>query len=586
MSNPITGAYLEAQDKKTGHKVNDDESSKKMGLEVIGSTAQAFAAALIDSAVQTPVNGIAQLFNWKEARALKLVDNKQQELNSAEWYGQLAGTGVGSLLNYIVLSKGLKAGGEYVKFAGSASTSKVWRPLANTISLAENSVFFKTPLRAAAATGALYGGVLTPVNPEGDNMCIARAKNAAIGAASVAAMIAPNQIRLSNNAFKAGQTGSKFTEAVALTLGGPLAGLVHAEGRALAQGKLAPDIDGRDFKESLLAYSILGAGFAAYRGMSTVEKPMEVKEYESTDKLIATRRPEVVEPRRTREEVGQFTKEWNGLVKDFDKFVRETIYAKDISKESKLRITLEYRRGYNELQSDPANIGKFEPYDKLWETTDHSLQVAAEEQALANSLTQQALDRWNKAHPNTPAQLGDLVAPMKTSSQQNPQLPATLEQAQQRNNELATPEQLNKGHDQVPAIDGESMNWNILPKPQPNPIDDLQPKATGLQSGFLGRRMQDMNQAMSNPNSPYYAKRANINTPQQSEGKQHDLAKTLSPKLKNTTFAQFGYTTEQGKRQALVKEITSTSEDTAKGIGSPEELHKHKPEPWDTREEK
>lgn len=566
--------------------------------------AVAFGTAFVDSAIQTPVNGLLQLFNPKEAKSLKLVDTKQQELGSTEWYCQLAGSGLGSLSNFVGLRKVFKGTADCIKFAGAASSSKVWRPLANTISLAENSAFCKKPMTSAATIGALYGGVLTPVNPKGEDMTAARLKNASIGALSVAAMVAPNQIRLSTNAFRFGETGSKFTETIALALGGPLSGLVHSEARSLSNGKLLLDFASRDFKESMLAYSIMGAGYAGYRSLSSAKKPLEVKEYESTEKLIATRRPETTKPIRTREETIAISEQWNLLIKDADVFIRKTINETPISQGTKLLLTQLHKKGFNEILSNPANNRNFEPYEQHWESMQKLLEVSAKQEALASSMSKQALDRWNQMHPETPAQPGDLVVPdplhpkwLNNLANQKPQLPATLAQVQQKTNSPATEEQLNRGQDHLPAHDGEWTNYQLSPKPAEPSAADLVPKATGLRSGFLGQRISDTEQAMSNPESQYYAKRANMNTQRQSERKQSDLAETICSnkntdpnkksglKLKTTTFDKFGYTAEQANRQAIVKQMTSSSKDTAAGIGAPEELQKHKPEPWDRREE-
>lgn len=594
MSNPLTSAPLEAQDRQAP-KTYTDETSTKMGLEVLVSSANAFAGALFDSAVQTPVNGLIQLFNPQEAHALKLVENKQQSMGSAEWLSQLVGSGAGSLLNYVGLSKVLKGSSESIKFLGAPATSKFWRPLANTVSLVEKSPICQKPLLAAATTGAFYGGILTPVDPNGENMIAARLKNAGVGAASVATMILPNQIRLNRNAINPGETGSKVHEALALALGGPLAGLVHAEGRALCQSKIAPDLNSRDFKESVVGYSILGVGYAGYRSIGKSQKAPEVEEYESAEKLRATRRPERTNPPKTRDEHAETVREWKQFVELCDKTIHTDIETSPVTDLNKLDLKVQHQRGMRRLDSDPANIGSVDSYQKHFDYMYMLLNKAIKnDRAMvdaANEKTQRAIDEWNAAHPDTPAQPGDLVIPNPT---QQAQLPATFEQVQQKTNSPAPTEQWNPFESQLPApiYDGQSMTIQHVQAAGPSPTE-LLPKATGLTNSRLGQRAFNVNQSMAG------AKRANVNTPAGTLRKQNDLAETIYSNrnaddpnkvrglsFRNTTFEKKGYTAEQTNKKAMVNGITGSSKHTSEGIGSPEELHqKSKFKQWNGDEE-
>lgn len=568
MSNPLTGAYNEAQDKQITGKFFNNETSTKMGLEVIGSTAHAFCSALVDSAIQTPVNGVLQLFNPKEAHAFKLVENKQQEMNSPEWYGQLAGSSAGSLLNFIAFSKALKSTSESIKFAGSASNSK-WRGLANTVSLIEKSPLYKKPFVSAAATGAFYGGILTPVDPNCENMVIARSKNAVIGAATVAALITPNQIRLRTNAIAAGESGSKLHQGIALALGGPLGGLVNSEARALSQGKIAPDVTGRDFQETMLAYSVLGAGYATYRSIGkAAEKPMEVEDFESTEKLRSTRRPENSGPTKTIDEHVQIVQEWNKFIQYFDRTLQKDIDCAKTSEIDRVELRLQYQSKFKEIQSQPANIRNVEPYEKLYDFMQEQLKAAESREALTNSkilsnlVEQQGIRHWTKKNA--------------------PQLPApidkgTLPSARQQNN-----------------ISAEGYTLEDLARLTGTGADTIPSQPTGLNSSYLGRKIRDMQESMSNPNSPYYAKRANINSPKVMGRRQSDLAETIYSNnnpdankglpARNTTFEKKGYTAEQANRKAVVTQMTTSSQETAKGIGDKKELEKNKPLPWNSND--
>lgn len=230
-----------------------DKSSDTSAADVAGM----FVRSLTYSALQTPIDGVTQLFNditspiarRQLLPRLQMIDApKQTEFGSAEWTARLAGGGIGTILPFWLGGKAA------VRVAESARGLKYIGPLIERAGILEqNSV------AQLAFKGAIYEGIFHPVDESSGNVALQRGVNFTSGALSFMAMGKANEWLRGTALGKAG-LGSAWrgiplaTELFVDATSGATAGVSDTVIHSLANGD-APN--GKSLAQSAGEYAIM-----------------------------------------------------------------------------------------------------------------------------------------------------------------------------------------------------------------------------------------------------------------------------------------------------------------------------------------
>ncbi len=213
------------------------------------SATEEFASHLYDSAcynvIQAPLTGITQLLDRTihtdlMPKAQFFAPPKPAKIGTAAYAGEVAGGAVAAIIPMIILHKSI----------GPGAASKLELTANYGIGRGAAPAILK-----AAATGALWGGVLTPSDDK-ENIYTGRLKNAAVSALSLSA--------LTMGSIGLKSTGSAFlrNDMVSAGLAGGLAGEISVDGHSLLSGRGLAGAEDR--LKSITSFAVGGiAGGAA-----------------------------------------------------------------------------------------------------------------------------------------------------------------------------------------------------------------------------------------------------------------------------------------------------------------------------------
>lgn len=182
------------------------------------------------SAIQAPLNGVAQAGDWLVKRAAGPAVNQQDiflpsvqlfeapkpaATGTAAWYGQIAGGTVGAALPFVAMYRlmGPGAGARLELDAGAWATRRALPVIGKS-----------------ALAGGVYSGLFTMSDPN-DDFIAGRMKNAAVGALTGATLTATT-VGLKSAAIR-----GLSNDYVAGTLSGAPAGVVSAQADSLLKGR-------------------------------------------------------------------------------------------------------------------------------------------------------------------------------------------------------------------------------------------------------------------------------------------------------------------------------------------------------------
>jgi HPt (histidine-containing phosphotransfer) domain-containing protein len=210
------------------------EQKLEHAADVVAHQTELFGEGVVTGAVLNPINGVDQLINHIAGTHLPPLEFSNQEEVNHSIAGKI-GTFAGTAAQFILTDGALGAVSGIE--AGSAA--------------------------ALAINGAIQGGILTPSDntKTGGNFFVDRLENAAIDAASFAAMggVAGKVADAFGDAGS-GVLKNVIKNATSNAYGGLVGGLISAEGKALKDGKLAT---GKELLEQVGAGMAFGATFGA-----------------------------------------------------------------------------------------------------------------------------------------------------------------------------------------------------------------------------------------------------------------------------------------------------------------------------------
>lgn len=208
--------------------------------------------------LQAPLDAVAQL----GGKRVELVSPPQQAKDTGEWVQQQVGTALGALPYLVALHKGSKA-----VLSSRMLSADVQMLHEAGVKLGPQAAWqvAKMDLAAAATTGTLYGGLLTPVTKQEmgttTDFLKAKATNALVGGTAFTVMtgtmmgLRAGGEKLGNRMFGAGNLLKESTILTGALAGAP-AGLVSVElDSYLKHGKLAK---ARDVGEGVASFMLIG----------------------------------------------------------------------------------------------------------------------------------------------------------------------------------------------------------------------------------------------------------------------------------------------------------------------------------------
>lgn len=180
------------------------------------------------SAIQAPLNGLAQIADWQVKKvggadqkdiylpAVQIFDApKPAQANTAAWYGQIAGGTVGGMLPFVAMYRLMGPGaGAKLELDAAAWASRRVLPV----------------IGKSALAGGVYSGLFTMSDPN-DDFIAGRVKNATVGALTGATLTAAT-VGLKNAAIR-----GLSNDYVVGTLSGAPAGVVSAQADSILKGK-------------------------------------------------------------------------------------------------------------------------------------------------------------------------------------------------------------------------------------------------------------------------------------------------------------------------------------------------------------
>ncbi len=261
-------------------------SSSLLLADSQSSPAQQFGRAFAYSALQAPVEGVAQLIdgkaNGESQKAVHFLDAPQHaEFGSTSWLAQQAGSGLGAVVPLLLVHKGV-SGALSLNYSGKAALALAenMQVLTGSQKLAATSM----KLAESGLTGAVYSGLFTPVQNPDENFWNARLRNSASGGLTFATLSASTMGLKSLGERSAASlpllSRSLSSEVVQGALSGIPAGLVAVNSESLLSGK--GFAKGSQQLESALSFSMLGAGFAygkvKLQGLNPAERTSQAPE--------------------------------------------------------------------------------------------------------------------------------------------------------------------------------------------------------------------------------------------------------------------------------------------------------------------
>ncbi len=227
-------------------------------LEEIGD----FGCGLVHGGIETPVNGLLQCVNEATGAhipKLELVDDDRARRSVGGQLGDLAG-GVFDCLGFAACTGGV---GALFGIGGAAG--------------AGSATMLGTALRMGAA-GAVYSGLLTPIEGHGAKFWLDRAENGLIGFGTFASAGVMGGALNATGMFAVPAARSIIGSAAYGGITGASMGVVHSELNAtIKKQQLLPDW--KDVQSDTLSYGALGAAFGVGDNLytrATLPKPIEI----------------------------------------------------------------------------------------------------------------------------------------------------------------------------------------------------------------------------------------------------------------------------------------------------------------------
>lgn len=218
----------------------DAPAPEASATEVGGTALEEFSRAAAYSALQGPMDGLAQLAGYKAPTLISAP--KELEFGSSGWYAQQFGGGLGALPLFVGVNK---------------TVGRMTGPLCH-------------PVTRAALTGMAFEGLFHAADPKGtpEQIMTERGKAAVFGGVTFAAMAgvshscAKNGMRISGPqppSWSLRRFGADLaTNGSRGIVAGSVGGLVQAELQALSHGK--PIADSEEYLKSAYTFAVTGAG--------------------------------------------------------------------------------------------------------------------------------------------------------------------------------------------------------------------------------------------------------------------------------------------------------------------------------------
>lgn len=226
--------------------MGDGRALKQEGQQPLASAFERFSADSADflrsvghAALQSPLDGMTQLVNHAAGKELlphlHLIDRpRHADFGTASWHLQQIGGAVGLVIPFGLLNKGVRAGGHVV--GGAARFAGLGKVLESPLARAA------LPVAEAGATGALFEGLLRPVQAGEGNFNEVRGRNAIAGALTFGTLQAATMGLKGFSSWRFAESSPWLINGTGADMGrhliaGGLAGAVDAEARSLLSGK-------------------------------------------------------------------------------------------------------------------------------------------------------------------------------------------------------------------------------------------------------------------------------------------------------------------------------------------------------------
>jgi hypothetical protein len=194
-----------------------------------------FVQAAAHTFIQTPIDGVTQIFNNVTNQKLQPLEIISAPKEKNNW--TLAGDTIATVGQFVIANKALRSGMSGMGMANPNAPAKLWETVASGTAI----------------------DFLHPVDPNEKNFFVAKARNAAISAGTFAAMGKTSEL-MSEADFvrRAGRRG--IAESIGLhAFSGAVGGMTNAELEALGHGKITPDAD--TMLDRIKQYAAFGAVF-------------------------------------------------------------------------------------------------------------------------------------------------------------------------------------------------------------------------------------------------------------------------------------------------------------------------------------
>ncbi|MBI2810586.1 MAG: hypothetical protein HYX67_07150 [Candidatus Melainabacteria bacterium] len=196
-----------------------------------------FVHAAAHTFIQTPIDGVTQIFNKTTSQNLHPLELISAPKENNNW--TFAGDTVATVGQFFLAQKGLRSGLSGMGVVSATDPTRLWETV-------------------AAGTAV---DILHPVDPNEKNFLWAKTRNAAISAGTFAAMGGTSKLLADGDMVtRVGRRG--LAESISMhAFSGAVGGMTNAELEALGHGKAAPDLD--TFLNRTKQFAAFGAVFGA-----------------------------------------------------------------------------------------------------------------------------------------------------------------------------------------------------------------------------------------------------------------------------------------------------------------------------------
>jgi hypothetical protein len=332
----------------------------------------AFSKALIDTAIQSPLNSLIQIFNallskplndfcqavdhqpyHMQLPAITWIKHQRTAMGTPSWYAQMTGEAIGIVLPFSAVNKSVAvlAPGLHASLAHSRILPGLC-----------------VPVESMAFSGALYEGLLSPVDANNPNQLLARIFQAIIGAITFGSLISSYGILryaagLTNVPFSPRLRISTISEFSRFALAGTVAGLIYVQAYALISSGASAEPEA--LANLVLIFTMVGLLLGIGPHMSNIAKSLPMPYL--SDKAQLDR-----------------LKSMHGLFKDEIEFRNESL-AHRLTK-------IRHKRTYHR----PAYTGPLQ--ETMWK---RRLEIKLTSESLSWAPSSENLDMNNRIYHNT-----------------------------------------------------------------------------------------------------------------------------------------------------------------------------------------